>query len=73
MNRYKICKQCKVEKPLSERFYYIHKQSKDGFLNICIECKRGVSKNQWERIKSSPVLRQKEKDRQRNRKRKINA
>jgi len=33
----KICKRCGVEKEIDE--FYKHKQTKDGYLNICIECK----------------------------------
>lgn len=32
----KVCKSCKVEKPLID--YYVHKETKDGYLNNCKEC-----------------------------------
>ena len=34
----KICKKCLKEKNLNE--FYVHKNTKDGHLNICKECKK---------------------------------
>ena len=40
----KVCKECKVEKPLTD--YYVHKETSDGHLNKCKECvKQRVNKH----------------------------
>lgn len=37
----KICRKCKIEFPLS--MFYKHKGMKDGYLNICKNCKRNYA------------------------------
>jgi hypothetical protein len=44
----KICKECEIEKPLTE--YYAHNAMADGYLNKCRDCVRlRVSKNTKEK------------------------
>lgn len=63
--QYKTCKKCEVEKPASTNYFYEHSKSKDGLLHVCIECQKDKSKKQWEKIKSSPILHEEEKQRHR--------
>lgn len=45
----KICNRCKAEKPINE--FIKNKNTKDGFANICKECKRIEDKNYYENNK----------------------
>ena len=59
----KTCKKCKEHKLLN--CYYVHKQMKDGHLNICIDCtKKRIASREKELI-SNPDWYEKEKERHR--------
>ena len=63
MENYRTCNLCNVEKPLSETYFYLHKNSKGGFQNNCKDCQKIKSERQWRKIKTTPVLHEKEKSR----------
>jgi hypothetical protein len=46
----KTCKRCNKEKPLKD--FYEHLTSKDGHLNICIDCKRVEANNRKRRLRA---------------------
>ena len=65
----KTCKRCKIEQPLIN--FYKHKQMKDGHLNICKECKRGDSINQYNKNMNDFKWKLKERVRLRNKNKKL--
>ena len=65
----KICLRCNVEKEITE--YYVHKQMADGHLNICKTCKRADAKNNTDTKKKDPNWVEKEKERGRNKYRRL--
>ena len=42
--RSKVCKDCKLEKPLTE--FYVHKKMADGRLNSCKKCRKEYGRQQ---------------------------
>ena len=59
----KICRNCKEHKEIE--MFYVHKQMKDGHLNICIDCtKKRISKRE-KGLLNNTDWHKKEKERQR--------
>lgn len=55
-----ICIYCKIEKPLDNEHFPVHKRKKLGFDSRCIECKRLYDKNRYLK-KRDKILEQKRK------------
>lgn len=63
LNLKKTCFKCNEEKEISE--YYKHKKTADGYLNKCKSCTKKDTKIQREKITSTPEGLEKERERHR--------
>lgn len=66
----KPCISCKQIKPIKS--FYKHSKMSDGHLNKCKLCVKEVSKKRFEKIKSDPVLLEKERARNREKYHRLN-
>lgn len=66
----RTCNRCKEEKDLTD--FYKHKKMKEGYLNICKDCKREYAKEQFHKNMLNPKWAAKEKERTRERNKRLN-